>query len=69
MSHFFQQIEAALLPVAIPYTPEGTDPRAVVHQWMHAVANNSELVGKVDAAGIIDFLKTAGIFKSEEQFI
>ncbi|MFI3199812.1 MAG: hypothetical protein QX196_15985 [Methylococcaceae bacterium] len=24
MSHFFQQIEAALLPAAIPYTPEYT---------------------------------------------
>lgn len=68
MSHFFQQIEAALLPTAIHYAPEGTDPKAVVHQWVHAVANNSDLVGKVDAAGIIDCLKTAGIFKSEEQF-
>jgi len=68
MSHFFQQIEAALLPTAIHHAPEGTDPKAVVHQWVHAVANNSDLVGKVDAAGIIDCLKTAGIFKSEEQF-
>ena len=30
-SHFFQQIEAALLPSAIPYAPEGTDSKAVVH--------------------------------------
>lgn len=35
MSQFFQQIEAALLPAAIPYTPEGTDPKAVVHQWIY----------------------------------
>jgi len=35
MSHFFQQIEAALLPAAIPYTPEGIDPKAVVHPSMH----------------------------------
>ena len=68
MSHFFQQIEAALLPAAIPYAPEGTDPKAVVHQWAHAIANNSDLVGKVDVSGIIDCLKTAGIFKSKEQF-
>ena len=40
MSHFFQQIEAALLPSAIPYTPEGTDPKAVVHEC----ANNIALV-------------------------
>jgi hypothetical protein len=32
MSHFFQQIEAALLTTAIPYTPEGTDPKAVVYR-------------------------------------
>jgi hypothetical protein len=31
MSHFFQQIEAALLPSAIPYASEGTDPNAVEH--------------------------------------
>ena len=68
MNHFFQQVEAALLTAAIPYAPEGTDPKAVVHQWAHAIANNSDLVGKVDVSGIIDCLKTAGIFKSKEQF-
>ncbi|GEM_PF-2932032 len=31
MSHFFQQIKAALLPSEIPYAPEGTDPKAAVH--------------------------------------
>jgi hypothetical protein len=36
MSHFFQQIEAALLPAAIPYAPEGTDPKAVVNQWIYS---------------------------------
>jgi hypothetical protein len=40
MNHLFQQVEAALLTAAIPYTPEGTDPKAVVHQW----ANNIALV-------------------------
>ena len=40
MNHFFQQVEAALLTAAIPYAPEGTDPKAVVHQW----ANNIALV-------------------------
>ena len=29
MSHFFQQIEAALLPSAIPYALEGTDSKEV----------------------------------------
>ena len=38
MSHFFQQIEAALLPTAANYAPEGTEAKAVAHQWLHALA-------------------------------
>lgn len=37
--NFFEQIEAALLPLATQYTPEGSEPKAVVHQWIHAIAN------------------------------
>jgi predicted nucleic acid-binding protein len=29
MNHFFQQIEAALLPAATQYTPEGTETKAL----------------------------------------
>jgi hypothetical protein len=35
MNHFFQQVEAALLTAEIPYTPEGTDAKAVVNQWIY----------------------------------
>lgn len=38
MSTFIQQIEAALLPTATQYAPEGTEPKALAHQWVHAVA-------------------------------
>ncbi len=38
MNHFFQKIEAALQPTAIQYAPEDTEPKALVHQWMHALA-------------------------------
>ena len=38
MSTFIQQIEAVLLPAAIQYAPEGTEPKALTHQWMHALA-------------------------------
>lgn len=37
--NFFEQIEATLLPLATQYTPEGSEPKAVVHQWIHAIAN------------------------------
>lgn len=38
MSHFFQKIETLLLHEAGLYTPDGTDPKAVVHQWIHSLA-------------------------------
>ncbi len=38
MSTFIQQIEAALLLATIQYAPEGTEPKALAHQWMHALA-------------------------------
>jgi len=38
LSHFIQQIEAALQPTATQYAPEGTEPKALAHQWMHALA-------------------------------
>lgn len=38
MSTHIQQIEAALQPAATQYAPEGTEPKALAHQWMHALA-------------------------------
>ncbi|MEI7455272.1 MAG: DNA cytosine methyltransferase [Nitrosomonadales bacterium] len=39
--NFFEQIEVVLLPLATQYTPEGSEPKAVVHQWIHAIANGA----------------------------
>lgn len=38
MNHFFKQIETAFLPTADQYAPEGSDPKAIAHQWIHAIA-------------------------------
>jgi hypothetical protein len=38
LSTFIQQIEAALLPTATEYALVGTEPKALAHQWMHALA-------------------------------
>jgi len=38
MNQFLKEIEAALLPTAIEYAPEGTEPKALTHQWAHALA-------------------------------
>lgn len=38
MTAFIEKLEAALAPLAEKVTPEGSDARAVVHQWAHAIA-------------------------------
>lgn len=68
MNNFLHKIEEALLTTATKYAPEGSEPRAVIHQWAHAIAGNSDLVSSVDATRIVDQLKAAGIYKSENQF-
>ena len=32
----------ALMPLAEKYAPEGTQPLALVYQWLHALANNTQ---------------------------
>jgi DNA (cytosine-5)-methyltransferase 1 len=71
MSHFFQQIEAALLPSAIPYTPEGTDPKAVVHQWIHALAYEFLPFAAhqgVSKKHLIDILRTEYLYTDSSSF-
>ena len=68
MTHFLQQIEAILLAAATKYAPNGSEPRAVIHQWAHAIASNGDLVGGVDASHIVAKLEAAGIYKNRELF-
>lgn len=44
----FETVEKALIPLAEKIAPEGTDPKAVAHQWIHACATGSELYGGED---------------------
>lgn len=60
MTQYLQQIESALLSIANEYTPENTDPKAVVHQWAHALANGHSLFG---AQGGITKRKLTGVLK------
>ncbi|MEQ1629309.1 MAG: hypothetical protein ABL873_02270 [Gallionella sp.] len=41
MNQFSKEIEAAFLPTATQYASEGTEPKALVHQWMHALATDT----------------------------
>lgn len=38
MNPFFSCIEAALQDYASIYTPKDSEPKAVIHQWVHAIA-------------------------------
>ena len=71
MNHFFQQVEAALLTAAIPYTPEGTDPKAVVHQWIHALAYEFLPFAAhqgVSKKHLIDILRTEYLYTDSSSF-
>jgi hypothetical protein len=35
MNSFFQRTVEALLPTAVNYAPEGTEAKAVAHQWLN----------------------------------
>lgn len=68
MSDFLKQIEVALLAVATQYAPDGSETRAVIHQWAHAIASNGDFVGGVDSIRIVEQLEAAGIYKNKELF-
>lgn len=56
-------IEAAFLPFAQKVTPEGSDPRAVVHQWLHAINTDGELFGDgtITTSQLKEVAKSAGV--------
>ena len=64
MNTFFTKIEEALSDYAEQFTPEGSEVKAVVHQWIHAIAYNNPLFAsdkKADEELVIKKLKAANI--------
>jgi hypothetical protein len=45
VSDFIEAIESALVPLAEKYTPEDSQLKAVVHQWVHALAKDTSFYG------------------------
>lgn len=63
--------EESLYEMAIPFTPEGTQTKSVVHQWLHAIASENELFGAargVREEDLIEVLKRDGHYKTRESF-
>lgn len=63
-------IETAFLPFAQKVTPDGTDPRAVIHQWLHAIFTESELFGDgtVTATQLKEVANASGIDLESNKF-
>jgi DNA (cytosine-5)-methyltransferase 1 len=65
MNKFLSSIENVLTDYAAQYTPEGSEPKAIVHQWGHAIAYNNKLFAEnkgVKKEIIISLLKKEGIY-------
>jgi len=71
VSEFILKIEHLLADVAEKYTPDGSQSKAVVHQWIHAIANNTPLFGikKItETDRILAVLKSENIYKDTQSF-
>jgi len=55
MNNFFKNIEQLISPYASQYTPEGSEVKAVVHQWAHAIAYDNDIFHNIkDVKNLID---------------
>lgn len=64
-----------LIPKALQHTPNGSTPEAVLDQWLHAIATNSQLFCNKSIANPVDLkneilsvLKTNNVYQNELQF-
>ena len=69
------QAENLLTPLAIPHVPQESHVEAVVDQWLHAIATDSQLYCNPDISSpealktsVISLLKEQRLYESREQF-
>ena len=74
-SNSLEQAEILIEPMVLQHVPEGTDPKALVDQWLHALATESEFFcdhsksnPKQLKSEVKLLLSEANIFISKEQF-
>lgn len=70
-----QKIEELITPIAIQHTPEGSEVRAVIDQWLHAIATDSDFycnTNKISRAdlqeSVVSLLKVNKLFKNRTAF-
>lgn len=64
----FEKAEAALIGFAMDFTPDGSSPKAIANQWLHALAYGFDLYGSnlgVTKNELTEILKTVGAPASE----
>ena len=64
MSNVLEELEKVLISEAQALTPEGSEPKAIVHQWVHAISHDLPLYGEAseaDKSVIINILKACGL--------
>lgn len=67
-----EKAETALIDFAALFTPDGSTPKAIVHQWMHAIAFGFDPYGKdlgVNINQLIDLLGVAGVSHNPKTII
>jgi DNA (cytosine-5)-methyltransferase 1 len=74
-TNVLQQAEELIKPLAIQHVPQGSKVEAVIDQWLHAVATNSQIycdpeLAKPDElkSNIVGILKENELFSSRESF-
>ena len=68
---FIEKIEKVLITLALEYVPPLSEPKAVIHQWVHAIASGNELFAKnrgITKNKIIWILRKNKIYTSKPQF-
>lgn len=71
MKNFLEKIEIALLPLAAQVAPDGTHTNAVIHQWAHAIAHDTELFAKsnlISSRKVLSILKKEGLYVDQDSF-
>lgn len=71
MNEFINGAEDTLSSYAEQFTPEGSDVKSVVHQWLHAIAYDNDIFGFSKGANkshIVKLLESCGIYTDADQF-
>lgn len=74
-SALFQKVEELIRPKVLPHVPDGTDVQALVDQWIHAIATDSDFYCKPSVSEpavlkdeVLAVLKEHKVFLNREDF-